>query len=251
MHDTTILPARRFAAASRLCAVVTGFMLLTAPVMAQSAPSAKNMPAHITVTATGTASAIPDMALLNLSVSQQAATVREALEQANAAMAKVIETVKAADIADDDMQTTGLNVQPYYVAGKYPGGERQQQGYEANNTVNVKIRDLNKLGTVVDKAMASGANGLDQITLTNADLQPLYDAAQKDAVDNALAKAKLLAESAGVSIGRVLRINDAGPMAKTMGRIAYASPAADAIALGRNSYTSNISLTLELVAKKP
>lgn len=251
MHDTMTLPARRFTAHLRLSAVITGFMLLTAPVMAQPAPLAEKMPAHITVTATGTASAVPDMALFNLSVSQQADTAREALEQTNAAMAKVIESVKAAGIADGDLQTTGLNVQPHYVSGKYPDGERQQQGYEANNTVSVKIRDLNKLGAVIDKAMAGGANGLDQIILTNASLKPLYDAAQKDAVDNALAKAKLLAESAGVSIGRVLRINDAAasPMAK-MGRIAYAS-SSDAIASGRNDYTTEISITLELLPKKP
>ncbi|AQS41661.1 MAG: Hypothetical protein BHV28_09660 [Candidatus Tokpelaia hoelldobleri] len=251
MHDTMILPARRFTVPLWLSAVIAGFMLLTVPVMAQPVPPAGNMPAHITVTATGTASAIPDMASLNLSVSRQATTAREALEQTNAAMAKVLEAARAAGIAADDMQTTGLNVQPYYVSGKYPNGERQQQGYEANNAVSIKVRDLNKLGAVVDKAMASGANGLDQITLTNANLQPLYDAAQKNAVANALAKAKLLAESAGVSIGRVLRINDASPMVKTMGRIAYASPSADAIASGRNDYISDISLTLELVAQKP
>jgi len=249
MYDTTIQPALRFTAFLQRSAFIAGFMLLAVPVMAQSAPSAENMPAYITVTATGTASAVPDMALLNLSVSRQAATAGEALEQTNAAMTRVLEAIKATGIAHDEMQTIGFTVQPHYISGN---GERRQKGYEANNTVSVKVRDLNKLGSVVDKAMANGANGLDQITLSNTSLQPLYDAAQKDAVNNALVKAKLLAESAGVSIGRILRINDAAsPIAKTMGRIAYASPSADAIATGRNDYTTNVSIMLELVAKKP
>jgi len=222
-------------------------LLSTAPARPQSGAAPISDTASITVYATGTASARPDMALLQVSVSHEAKTAKQALDQTNSDMAKIMAALKSASIAADDMQTTGLDLQPVYQSGHDESGKREKSGYQANNTLQIKVHDLGRLGVIIDAAISNGANGLGQMSLTNAKPQPLYDAARKDAVANALSKAKLYADAAGVSLGRVLNIEEKSSGMELMAR---ATMSAAPIAAGTQHYTVNLALTMELINTK-
>lgn len=229
-------------------AAFLGAVANNAPALSQTVQMQTDNMAKITVHADGTASVKPDMALLKLSVSHEAATAKAAMDETNRVMTQVMNAMKAADIAEKDMQTVGLTVQPVYQSDGHPPKEPRQRGYQASNTLNIKVRDLGKIGKIVDDAMTGGANGINQMTLTNANLQPLYDEARKNAVANAMAKAKLFADAAGVTLGRIWRIEENSSYARPM--MARAAMANSQIAAGENSYNVDISLTMELLNKK-
>lgn len=231
-------------------AAFLGAVAGSAPALSQTVQMQTDNMAKITVHADGAASVKPDMALLNLSVSHEAATAKAAMDETSRVMTQVMSAMKAAGIAEKDMQTVGLAVQPVYQSDDHPSRKPRQRGYQASNTLSIKVRDLGKLGKIVDDAMAGGANGINQMTLTNANLQPLYDEARKNAVANAMAKAKLFADAAGVTLGRIWRIEENSSAAMPMMARASMVNADTPIAAGENSYNVNISLTMELLNKK-
>jgi uncharacterized protein YggE len=163
----------------------------------------------IVVTGEGTVSAAPDMAEVSAGVQTRAATAREALDQNNAAMAKVIDALKQAGIADKDVQTAQLNVSPVYQRNSNTG-ERHPDGYQVSNSVLVRLRALPKIGGLLDALVSAGANNLGSIRFLVARPQPLMDEARRHAVEDAQRRAKLLADAAGVHLGKVERIDETG-----------------------------------------
>jgi len=229
-------------------AVFLGAALCSAPALSQDIQMQTNDMAKITVYASGTASAKPDMALLDLSVSHEAETAKAAMDQTSNTMTKVIAAMKAAGIKENDMQTVGLTVQPVYQSDNSTPRQPDKKEYQATNMLHLKVYDLARLGQIVDDAMTSGANGLGQMTLTNANPQPLYDEARKNAVTNAIAKARILADTAGVTLGRTWRIEEKSSVMEPM--MARMAKSVMPIATGENSYDINVSLTMELINKK-
>jgi uncharacterized protein YggE len=191
MHSKIIhalLPSRKNPLAIVSTALL-GAVSCSAPALSQEIQTKDT--ARISVHANGTASARPDMAVLNLSVSNEAETAKKAMDQTGNAMAQVMKAMKAAGIRENDMQTVGLTVWPIYQSDEPSSEDSRKKGYKATNTLSVKVHDLDRLGQIVDDAVTNGANGIGQMTLTNADPQPLYDEARKNAVASAMAKAKL------------------------------------------------------------
>lgn len=236
-----------------MLAAFIGVLLCSAPAWSQNIQTQANDMATITVEANGSARKKPDMALLNISVSNDARTAKQAMDQTSGTMSMVIKVIKEAGIDDKDMQTEGLTVQPLYEPDDAASKKPKEKRYQATNTLALKIRDLDKLGRIVDEAMANGANGINHVTLANADVQALYSEARKQAVANAMEKAKVLADAAGVTLGRVWRIEENSTNVAPMARMAVmAAPMADTppIAAGENSYNVNISLTMELLDRK-
>lgn len=206
---------------------------------------------RIIVTGEGQAAAAPDLALLSLSVMREAKTAREALDANNDAMAAVIAAMKAAGIADRDLQTSGIQIQPRYNFTNRPDGSQEAElvAYQVTNTLSVRIRDLSKAGTVLDKAVTLGVNQGGGISFANDDPSKVITEARKLAVADAIAKAKVLAEAAGVSLGRVIEIADqsftAQPMpmqAKSFDRAAGAVP----IEAGENAFRVQVNVTFEM-----
>ena len=152
----------------------------------------------------------PDLALLTLSVMREAKTARAALDANNDAMAAVIAAMKSAGIKDRDLQTAGIQINPRYNYTNKPDGSQEAElvAYQVTNTLSVRIRDIDKTGEILDKAVSLGVNQGGGISFTNEDPKAAVTEARKKAVADAMAKAKTLAEAAGVSIGRVLEITD-------------------------------------------
>lgn len=161
----------------------------------------------IVVTGAGEATKAPDIAFLTLGVEADGATASEALRKNSARMDAAIKTLRDAGVDKDDIQTSNLSVGARYDYSR-EGQAPRLIGYQATNTVTVKLRNLKKAGEVIDKAVASGSNRLDSISFGFADPKPLLNEARKAAVADARERASLYAEAAGVSLGDVLQISD-------------------------------------------
>ncbi|MCV9999939.1 SIMPL domain-containing protein [Pararhizobium sp. YC-54] len=209
--------------------------------------------AVITVSGEGQASVAPDMAILSFSVVKDAKTAREALDANNKAMADVLNALKTGGIADRDLQTSGFAVNPQY---QYPdnsdGGNRQPvlTGYQVANSLTIKVRDLAKLGEIIDQSVTLGVNQGGSIQFSNDKPEAVITGARKSAVTDAVAKAKVLSEAAGVSLGRIVEISENAsrpepmPMMRTMAK-EYAADAVP-IATGENSYNVTVNVTFAI-----
>lgn len=182
-----------------------------APVLAQEA---KPREAVISVTGDGESPMAPDMAIVTLSVVKQAKTAREALDENNKAMKDVLDSLKSGGIAERDLQTSGFSIQPQYNYPQPVDGQQQQPqliGYQTINAVTVRLRDLAKLGQVIDQSVTLGINQGGDIQFTNDKPEAALEEARKNAVAEAVKKAKTLSEAAGVKLGRIIEINENEP----------------------------------------
>ncbi|KAA6404571.1 SIMPL domain-containing protein [Candidatus Tokpelaia sp.] len=207
--------------------------------------------ARITVEAEGNATARPDMALLQVSVSQEAKTAKEAAEETARALQNVFTAVKAQKIDDKDIQSNGLTVDTIYPPED--AKPKREKTFRAGATLSLKIRDTKKLGQVIDAALANGANGVSDISWTNSDPRPFYTEARRQAVANALEKLQTYAQAAGVTQGRILRIEEVSgnAMPPRLYARAKSSMADMPIAEGEETYTVRILLTAELLNSRP
>lgn len=163
-------------------------------------------PEHtISVSGTGHIVMTPDTADLRLGVSSTAKTVKDARARAATAMTAVIKALKDLGIAEKEIQTAVLSLQPVY---DYSSGTQPPQltGYNLSNQVAVTIRDLDIAGDAIDNALAAGATSLDGISFRVADQASAEQQAREAAMAEAKAKAQTLASAAGVSITGVASI---------------------------------------------
>nr|WP_272212420.1 SIMPL domain-containing protein [Marinicella sp. W31]MDC2878335.1 SIMPL domain-containing protein [Marinicella sp. W31] len=216
------------------------------------AQSADN-PATISISADGDATLVPDMATVSLAVVSQADDTATAMTDNSTAMQKVIAALKEDGIAEKDIQTANFSVSPRYQQVKASDGSTESQivGYEVRNALSVKVRDLAKLGAVLDRAVELGVNAGGGIALSNSDPSAAEDEARREAVANALAKAKTLAEAAGVSVGDVLSISEQSSMPQPMmfarsDMMMAKAEGAPPIAAGENTYSITVNMTLAI-----
>ena len=209
----------------------------------------------ISVNGTGSATAAPDMAMISLGVQRQAKSARKALKKNNKAMAAVLAALKGEGIADKDLQTSNFNIQPQYHYFKPPSSGEQRPpkivGYTVNNQLSVRIRDLSKLGEIIDLTITLGVNSGGNIRFMNENPAPIIAKARQKAMQNAIEKAKVLTSAANVGLGKIMTIseNTHQPQPFAMREMAMArSSAAPAIpvASGENSYSVNVQVSWEI-----
>lgn len=222
---------------------------MTLPAVASAADIAN--PPRIVVSGEGEATAAPDLAVLTLSVMREASTARAALDANNDAMATVIAAMKTAGIADRDLQTAGIRINPRYNFTNKPDGTQQAElvAYQVTNTLSVRVRDIDKTGDILDKAVTLGVNEGGGVSFSNADPAAVITEARKNAVADAIAKAKTLAEAAGVSVGRVMEISEQSYAPQPMPMSAKSFDAArEAVPIqaGENAYRVQVNVTFEI-----
>lgn len=229
--------------------------IIMASGLAIGAHADEKKPAVIAVSATGSAAVAPDLAILDLSVQKEAKTAREALMANNQAMAEVLEALKASGVEERDLQTSNFNIQPRYFypksSGNQPPKPPQITGYIVSNSLTVRIRDLSKVGEVLDTSVTLGVNNGGNIRFSTDNPEPTIETARKNAMAKAIAKARTLAEAAGVQLGRVLEIgeqNHGRPVVRSMARMekAMAADSAVPIASGENSYSVTVNVRWEI-----
>lgn len=184
-------------------ALVIAILGLTAVIATAGASSDDDTPATslrtISVNGEGAASAVPDIADLELGVQTIDEDPTAAIENNTTAMANVIATLIDLDIDEDDIQTQSFNMWVEQVYG--PDGPTGEFLYHVINQIMVRVRDLDVTGDVLGAALAAGANNVGGIRFGVEDTQALDEAARDAAVDNAVAKAAQLAERLGVGVG--------------------------------------------------
>lgn len=166
-------------------------------------------PADRTIHVTGSGSVVgePDIATLNLGVSAEKASVEDAREAAASAMTSVIESLKANDVAEKDIQTENFSIYPQY---DYTDNGRVLRGYRVNNTVSAKVRELEGFSDIIDDAAAAGGDivVVNSIQFMIEDSTALQTQARALAVKNAEAKAQTLAEASRVTLGKPVTITE-------------------------------------------
>jgi hypothetical protein len=161
----------------------------------------------VTVSASATVGAEPDLAAISTGVVSEAETAREALSRNTAAMRKVIDGLKAAGIEPKDIRTVAFNVSPRYEHYK-DGRAPRITGYQVGNMVRITAREIGRLGEVLDQLVTLGANQIGGIELRVSRAEELKDEARRQAMANALRRAKLYAASVGADVGQALTISE-------------------------------------------
>lgn len=234
-------PAGGPAALWRRMAVACALALVAA-----SPVAAEPVVPRIVVSGEGRTEAVPDMASLQIGVASRAETPGEALQAASEATREVLERMAALGIAPRDLQTTELALEEVWHHDR-SGEPPQLVGYEARNRVLVRLRDLSDLGGVVDAAVTGGATRFDglQFGLSQPQAAAAADEARRRAVADALAKAQLYAEAAGVTLGPVRSLVEdgaSGPRPPMMRSADMALEAAVPVAAGELEVTARVRL---------
>jgi uncharacterized protein YggE len=167
----------------------------------------------LSVAGQGTVRARPDTALITLGVVSEAHSAGEALAANNESMTRIIAALREEGMESRDLQTSGFSVEPVYSQPppNYDGSQPfapEIVGYRVHNNLTLRIRDLERVGTLLDQVVTLGANSISGPTFTLADPTPLEDQARRAAVRDALRKGTLYAEAAGVALGSIFRIEE-------------------------------------------
>lgn len=159
----------------------------------------------ITVLGMGTARAVPDIADWSFGVQSDADTASAALKSASEATREIIDALRQAGVAQDDLRTEQVSLYP-----RTTDDGRAVIGYTASSSVHATVRDLGKAGTVVDAAVGAGANQVYGPTLRVSDSRGQYRTAAEAALDDARARAEALAAKAGLTLGGPIAIVESG-----------------------------------------
>ena len=162
----------------------------------------------LNVSAQAEARRVPDVATISAGVVTQAADGNTAMRQNAEQMAKVMAAIKAAGIAEKDIQTSGISLNPQY---RYVENEAPSiTGYQATNTVSLKVRDITKLGKVLDSLAAQGANQINGPSFQIDQPEPVYDEARLAALKKAKDRAETYAKALDLKVRRIISISEGG-----------------------------------------
>ena len=198
------------------------------------------------ISATGKATRVPDIATIRAGVVSQAATAAAALSDNSQRMTRVVAALRRAGVADRDIQTAQIQLQPQY---RYAENQPPAiTGYQASNSVSIRFRDVAKSGTILDALVAQGANQIDGPNLSVDAADAALDEARTDAIRRARTRADLYARAAGLRVDRILLISEDGgqlpqppmPMLQ-MARVAKMADSTP-VAAGEQDLTVNVSV---------
>ncbi|MDO5646698.1 SIMPL domain-containing protein [Paracoccus sp. (in: a-proteobacteria)] len=204
-------------------------------------------PSRLTVSGQAELRIAPDMAVIDLGVSSQAANAADAMHQTSDLQSAVIKALNDGGVDDANIQTSGLTLNPVmtYQDGQAP----KVTGYQAVNRVSVRVVDLERLGPVIDAVVTAGANEINGISFVRDDSADSLDQARADAVADARRKAMVLAQAAGVELGPVISLRESsyggGPQPMMMRQMAMDATAAP-VQAGQLSLTAQVDMEYAL-----
>ena len=200
------------------------------------------------VTGEGRMMAAPDMAVISLRVSREGATAAGVTAEMAAAARAVLAALETQGVAERDVQTSALQLNPRWTRPA-DGQAPRIVGYEAATGFEVRIRDLDRFGAVLDAVISDGANGFQGVRFALTDPRPMQDGARVAAFDDAMAKARLYAEASGMMVGdiRSIREGTAGPRPMAEGLSMRAMAADVPVAAGELDVVMHVSLEVVLV----
>ncbi len=206
----------------------------------QQAPEAR-----IVVTGEGSVSVTPDYAQIRCGVTTRTKTAKETVDTNSKLMAAVIAALKNAGIAEKDIQTGRFSIQPVY-SPQEPRTEPKLLGYSVSNHVNVTIREIGKVGDVLDRVIAAGATDAGNVSFLVSDPSKALDHAREAAIADARRKAEVFAKASGVRLGRVewiIEDTGSGPPVPMMARTV---PAPVPIASGEDTLRVQVTVGFDI-----
>ena len=226
----------------------------------------------LSISAEGQSQRTPDLAIFSAGVVTQGTTAADALTSNASKMDEVVRALKRAGVADRDLQTSALTLQPQYsnpeqeaqlrarmTREPYVPPARPQPpriiGYEARNTVQVRARKLGDMGRIIDTLVTAGANQVDGPSFTLDQPKSALDEARTAAVQEARARADLYARAAGLRVSRIVSIAEAGgyypvqPVA-IMGRAAGAPPPPPPSPVAPGELTLGVNVSVQFALQR-
>ena len=205
---------------------------------------------RLDVVATGEVSRVPDIVRISAGVVTTAPTASAALAENSRRMTSVRNALRAAGVAERDIQTSSLNLHPDYRHDER-GGTPTLTGYRAHNEVSVRFRDIANAGRILDALVAQGANSINGPMLGIDKPEEALDEARTRALTNARARAELYARATGKRVGRILSISEGGggryPVPMMRGEAMQATGAdSTAIVPGEQTLTVSLAVSFEL-----
>ncbi len=212
-------------------------------------PMTTNDGTLLSVSAEATSKRVPDVATISTGVVTRGADSNAAMRENADQMAKVLAALKGAGIPERDIRTTGVNLNPQY---QYAENQPPKiTGYEARNTVSVKVRDLGKLGKIMDTLVAEGANELNGPSFEVDKPDEAYDEARRAALEKAQARAEMYAKALNLRVRRIVSIDETSggfrPPVPMMRAMAMEAKGADTtISPGESSLGVSLNIVFEL-----
>ena len=203
---------------------------------------------RLDISATGEATRVPDIAIISAGVTTQAATATDALGQNATRMERVRTALKRAGVADRDIQTASISLQPQY---KYVENQAPiLTGYQASNQLSVKFRDIRASGKILDALVGEGANQINGPNLTIDHPEAALDEARGKAIATGRARADLYARALGMRVIRVISVSESGgyssPPPQPMMARAQVAEAKTSIDPGEQQLQISVAMAFEL-----
>jgi uncharacterized protein YggE len=223
--------------------------LAAAPAFAADAPGVAAGDTLLTISAEGKSTRAPDIANFSAGITTIGKTASAAMTANASAMSRVIESLKAAGIADRDMQTSNLSLNPVFDNSTQRDQDHPRiTGYQASNAVAVRSRAIPQMGRVIDTLVSAGAN---EVSGPNFDLdhpEAALDEARTSAITSARSRAELYAHATGLKVLRILSISESGGFSpQPMMMMARKSMAASTpVAAGEIDLNINVTVQFEL-----
>lgn len=204
-----------------------------------------------TVSGEGKVTVVPDTAIVNLGITVNKPTVKAAQSEANLVIKNITSGLKNLQLADKDIKTTDYSIYPQY---DYTNGVNKITGYTVNASLSVTVRNIDQINQVIDSSTTAGANNVSgiQFTVDDARQKELLKEARESAIKEAKDKAETLAAAAGLSLGRIVNVQESQPNlirpmmfdTKAVGLGAGATPSTE-VQPGSTDITSSVILSYE------
>ena len=191
-----------------LAALMIGAVAPSAATAQQASITQAITGTRLDISATGEVSRVPDLAIITAGVVAKAPTASAALQESASRMQRVVAALKRAGIADRDIQTSNVNLNPEY---RYPENQSPQlTGYSASNNVTVRFRDVRTSGRILDALVGEGANQISGPNLTIDNTDAALDEARAKAVAVGRERAQAYARSLGMRVVRLVAVSETG-----------------------------------------
>ncbi|MDB5239064.1 MAG: hypothetical protein JWO00_399 [Candidatus Parcubacteria bacterium] len=264
------IPARFWKAATAFVAVLiilAGVFIIKELKLVGHIGENPNQTNTISVDGTGNSVAVPDIATFSFSVTETAKTVADAQSAATGKINAALDALKTAGIADKDVSTESYNINPHYeyqnavcpnaggTVAYCPPGKSTLTGYEVSETIQVKVRDLSKAGSIFTTIGSLGVQNVNSLSFAVDKPESVQADARSKAIADARSKADALAKQLGVRLGRIVSFSENGgayprPVAYGMSAVKNqamdAAPVPPQIPTGEQKITSTVSITYEI-----
>lgn len=235
--------------------VIIGFLVILAVFVIVSINQKLNTATNtntVSFNGEGKVVAKPDIAVAYFSIVTEAVTSKKAQDDNSGKSQKLVDFLKKTGVEEKDIKTTGYNIYPQY---NYPRYDKPEiKGYQVNQTVKVKIRDLDKVSEILDGVVTAGVNQINQLSFQIDDPEALKDEARAKAIADAKDKAGALEKQLDIKLGRIINFSEGyrgypvpmyeyEAMSKEAAGVGGGGPEVPA---GENEITVNITITYQI-----